>query len=234
MKAIKKPRAKNAPGGRINNKIPSASTNLNPNNERLPKISLNDPSINKAMENPRPIPNPSSMDETTACFEANASARPRTIQFTTINGIKRPSCSCRSGRYPAITKSTTVTKDAIITIKAGILTLSGIKFLTREITTLDMSKTNVVAKPIPRPLMAVDVTPRVGHIPSSWTKTAFSLKNPLVKFCKLLMLTSLHIHIESQLCGLSKCTGCDRCPGKCIYISAIFFYFHVKCRWIFT
>jgi hypothetical protein len=46
----------------------------------------------------------------------------------------------------------------------------------------DMSSTNVVAKPIPKPFMAEPVVPSVGHMPNSRTNTGFSLINPLLKF----------------------------------------------------
>ncbi len=57
-----------------------------PNNSRTApnKVSAN--------ENPSPIPNPSTMDEHTLFFEANASARPSTRQFTTISGINKSQC----------------------------------------------------------------------------------------------------------------------------------------------
>ncbi|MEF9437965.1 MAG: hypothetical protein L0922_04185, partial [Candidatus Mariimomonas ferrooxydans] len=45
----------------------------------------------------------------------------------------------------------------------------------------DINSTKVVASPIPRPLNADVVTPSVGHSPRSNTKTAFSLKKPLLK-----------------------------------------------------
>ncbi len=47
-----------------------------------------------------------------------------------------------------------VTKEAITTINAGIRTLSGIKSFIKEITMFAITNTKVVAKPIPKPLMA--------------------------------------------------------------------------------
>ena len=38
-----------------------------------------------------------------------------------------------------------------------------------------MISTKQVASPIPKPLIAEEVTPKVGHIPSSNTKMGFSL-----------------------------------------------------------
>jgi hypothetical protein len=46
----------------------------------------------------------------------------------------------------------------------------------------DISNTKVVASPMPSPLMAEEVTPSVGHIPSSKTNTGFSFINPFEKF----------------------------------------------------
>ena len=82
--------------------------------------------------------------------------------------------------------STTVTKDAITTINAGILTLSGITFLRSEINILLMARTTMVVSPIPRPLTADVVTASVGHIPSISTKVGFSLRIPFFKRSKIL------------------------------------------------
>ena len=64
---------------------------------------------------------------------------------------------------------------------AGIRTRSGIIFLSAEISRLEKIKTAVVVSPIPRPLMAVVVVARVGHIPNIRTKVGFSLMIPLYK-----------------------------------------------------
>ena len=53
----------------------------------FPKISRTKPAKVKAMVNPRPIPKPSIMESTGGFLEAYASARPKIIQLTTINGI---------------------------------------------------------------------------------------------------------------------------------------------------
>jgi hypothetical protein len=74
-----------------------------------------------------------------------------------------------------------VTKEAIIKMKAGIRTLSGIKFLIILTTKFDMINTKVVANPIPNPFRAEVVTPNAGHNPKRRTNTGFSLKNPFVK-----------------------------------------------------
>ena len=72
-----------------------------------------------------------------------------------------------------------VTKDATITIYAGILTRSGMIFRRAEIIRLENTKTAVVDSPMPTPLTAVVVTAKVGHIPSISTKVGFSLTMPL-------------------------------------------------------
>ena len=88
--------------------------------------------------------------------------------------------------------STIVPKEAIITMKQGRRTLSGMRLFEKEIAAFERVRTNKVAKPIPRPLIAEEVTPSVGHIPKSITSIGFSLIMPLVKLSKLLfMLFSL-------------------------------------------
>ena len=46
---------------------------------------------------PRPMPRPSKAESTTPCLEANISARPRMMQFTTIRGRNTPRDSSRAG-----------------------------------------------------------------------------------------------------------------------------------------
>ena len=72
-----------------------------------------------------------------------------------------------------------VTNDAMMTMKAGILTLSGITFLSIEIRRLDITRTTVVVSPIPTPFIALVVTASVGHIPSISTSVGFSFIIPL-------------------------------------------------------
>ena len=101
-----------------------------------------------------------------------------------------PNCPCKSGRYVCINKSTTVTKEAMITIKEGIRTVSGIRLLRQAITIFDKISTNVVAKPIPNPLNAEVVTPKVGHIPNKSTNVGFSFNIPLVNIFHLFIVFS--------------------------------------------
>ena len=56
-----------------------------PSNSRTEANTLN-PSVN-----PIPIPNASKIESTTGFLQAKLSARPKIMQFTTINGIKIPS-----------------------------------------------------------------------------------------------------------------------------------------------
>jgi hypothetical protein len=59
-------------------------------------------------------------------------------------------------------------------------TLLGIRFLMSEIAIFERMSTAMVATPIPMPLMAVEVTPSVGHIPKMSANVGFSLRIPLV------------------------------------------------------
>ena len=70
-----------------------------------------------------------------------------------------------------------------MTINEGILTLSGIKPASNEITTLEHVRTKVVAIPIPNPFNIDVVVARVGQHPKVSTNMGFSLKKPFVKFC---------------------------------------------------
>ena len=62
-----------------------------------------------------------------------------------------------------------VTKEAMTTMKAGMRTMSGIRFFINEMTTLEHINTKAVASPMPMPLSAEDVVPSVGHIPKRRT-----------------------------------------------------------------
>ena len=78
-----------------------------------------------------------------------------------------------------------VTNDAMTTMKTGMRTLSGVMLLMHEMTMLEQMSTNMVAKPMERPLMADVVVASVGHMPSSNTKIGFSLTSPLVRIFML-------------------------------------------------
>ena len=90
-----------------------------------------------------------------------------------------PSAAYSDSMYASISSSTTVTKEATMTMKAGSRTSSGITLRSREITTLEMASTTRELRPMPRPLMAEVVTARVGHMPSIRMKAGFSLRIPL-------------------------------------------------------
>ena len=66
-------------------------------------------------------------------------------------------------------------------MKHGIRIFLGTIFRSREIATLDMTSTKVVASPIPKPFSALLVTARVGHVPKIRTRTGLDLHNPSVK-----------------------------------------------------
>ena len=97
-----------------------------PKNSPAPKSSLTAPIAVSATVKPSPIPRPSNMDGMTGFLEAKDSARPRMIQFTTISGIYSPSAAYRLGMNPSSSSSTMVTKEATITMNAGIRTRFGI------------------------------------------------------------------------------------------------------------
>ena len=72
-----------------------------------------------------------------------------------------PRAASIAGKYALTSIWIIVTKLAIMVIKAGILTLSGITLRRSEITRLEPTRTSVAATPIPIPLMAavvIDVT----------------------------------------------------------------------------
>ena len=66
------------------------------------------------------------------------------------------------------------------TMKTGMRTMSGVRFLISEMTTLEQMSTNIVASPIDRPLMALVVVASVGHMPSIRTNVGFSLMMPFL------------------------------------------------------
>jgi hypothetical protein len=138
------------------------------------------------------MPIPSNAESHTPFFEANASARPKMIQFTTISGIKTPNDAYNAGTYAFISISIMVTNEAITTINAGMRTLTGIRFLIIAINIFERISTAIVATPIPRPFIALVVVPSVGHIPRTNTKVGFSLIIPLTMRDRrlLLILTS--------------------------------------------
>ena len=82
----------------------------------------------------------------------------------------------------------------MITMNEGIRILSGIILDTTDITRFDMTNTKAVASPMPIPLMAEVVTPKVGHIPNNSANVGFSLNMPLVKTFKLFMVFGFMIY----------------------------------------
>ena len=81
----------NAPGARTKTNIPYSSGRI----VRLkilpvPKNSRTAPNKVNAIVKPNPMPRPSKNDAIGLFLAANASARPNTIQFTTISGMNKP------------------------------------------------------------------------------------------------------------------------------------------------
>ena len=83
-----------APGAKTKINAPYSSGKITALKIRpVPKNSLTEPSIVRAKVNPSPIPTPSRSESNGVFFAAKDSARPRTIQFTTIRGMKSPRLS---------------------------------------------------------------------------------------------------------------------------------------------
>ena len=70
-------------------------------------------------------------------------------------------------------------------------TMSGIRFLMADMTTLEHTNTNIVANPMPMPLRADEVVPSVGHMPSNNTKVGFSLIIPFTNTFRLFIIPIL-------------------------------------------
>ena len=67
-----------------------------PKNAPAPKSSRSAPRQKSAKVKPRPMPNPFAIETPIGFFDANASARPRMMQFTTISEMNAPSARCKS------------------------------------------------------------------------------------------------------------------------------------------
>ena len=81
----------NAPGARTKMSMLYSSGNMRRENSApVPINSRTIPSNVKPKVNPSPMPKPSQNDANGLFLAANASARPSTIQFTTISGINKP------------------------------------------------------------------------------------------------------------------------------------------------
>ena len=81
-----------------------------------------------------------------------------------------------------------VTNEAITTMYEGMRTLSGMKRAMAEIVMLERISTIMVARPMPRPLMAEVVVPSVGHIPRTSTNVGLFLTMPSTISWSLLFL----------------------------------------------
>ena len=78
-----------------------------------PRISRMEPMMVRVMVKPMPMPMPSRAESRMPFLEANISARPRMMQFTTIKGRYTPSALSKSGTYALTIICTTDTKPAI-------------------------------------------------------------------------------------------------------------------------
>ena len=151
-----------------------------PNRVPAPSSSRMEPITSRVRVKPMPMPRPSSAESITPCLEANISARPRMMQFTTIRGRKMPREASREGRYALTSICSTVTKVAMTVMYAGRRTLSGMILRRAEMAMFEQIRTNVAATPMPRPLTARVVTARVGQVPSTRRREGFSFRRPFV------------------------------------------------------
>lgn len=130
---------------------------------------------------PKPFEIPSNNDKNTPFLDAKDSALAKIIQFTTIRGTNAPNELYNAGTNASSIIETNVTNVAITTIYAGILTLSGIKFLSNDITMFEQIKTNVNAAVIPIAFSTDVDTPSTEHKPTNWIKTGLFLRMLLLK-----------------------------------------------------
>ena len=84
-------------------------------------------------------------------------------------------------------------------------TISGVMFLMHEMMMLEKMSTTIVASPIIRPLVALVVVARVGHIPSIRTNVGFSFTMPLI------MISSLLICCLLSFLGCGSCATVNAC-----------------------
>ena len=166
-------RVKNAPAGAMKISaglpmsvippVPSEDANTLP----VPRSSLMKPITVRAHVNPAPIASPSTTEARGGFFEANASARARMMQLTTISGIKSPRDADIAGKNALRRSSTAVTKPEMTTMNAAIRTCGGIIFLRSDMKRFENVSTAMTATPMPRAFTTEVVTARVGHIPMS-------------------------------------------------------------------
>ena len=127
---------------------------------------------------PSPMPSPSSAESSILFFEANISARPRMMQFTTISGRYTPRELFRAGRNALTNIIKTVTKVAMIVMYAGSRTFPGITFRSADTATPEQISTKVALRPMPSPLTASVVTASVGQVPKTSRREGFSFRIP--------------------------------------------------------
>jgi hypothetical protein len=110
------PRVKNPPGGRImiTHGSKCGPRTAWPRKVPLPRISRTDPIMSSATMKPMPEPTASRIERHTVFFEANASWRPRIMQFTTISAMNAPSSLWITGTTALSTRSAMVTNVAMM------------------------------------------------------------------------------------------------------------------------
>ena len=147
--------------------------------------------------------------------------------MTTISGKYTPKLSYKSGMYASITIRTTVTNVAMMTIKHGIRTLSGMTLRSSEMMILLQISTNVTAKPIPKQLAAAVVSANVGQVPSTNLKVGFCRNTPSRAKSFTLFFIALPPFLRKQMmfcvvhCGVDcivyRRTGV--CRARCLVVA---------------
>ena len=113
--AIRQPNTKKPPGGVMNTVMGSTAAGMTcmPNSVPAPSTSRTEPITTRVPVKPRPMPRPSSAERPMLFLEANISARPRMMQFTTMSGRKMPSAESSAGTNAFTSICSTVTNVAM-------------------------------------------------------------------------------------------------------------------------
>ena len=130
---------------------------------------------------PKPVPTASRSERLTVLRLANASWRPRIMQFTTIRAMNAPSALCSPGVSASSVMSAIVTNVAMIRMYVEIRTSWGISLRSSDTNRLEPVRTKNVARPMARLFATVFVTASAGQSPRSCTSTGFSRHTPRMR-----------------------------------------------------
>ena len=150
-----------------------------------PRSSRTPLSRRRMIVKPAAVPRASSSDRATLFREANASARPRMMQLTTMSATKGPSCLWTTGTAASRSRSASVTKVAMISTYEVMRTSCGMNRLREATSRFEPSRTNPVAIAMASPFATLLVTASTGQSPSICTTTGFSRQTPRRKSSKV-------------------------------------------------